>query len=274
MKYFISVDFEGISGTNSWKQDEISHQKYKSVMKHMACDVNAAAEGIFLEDPQAEILVCDSHAGGENINFDDLDPRLELISGRPRNFFMMQDLDSTFDLAFLIGYHSKAGTLKGLMDHSFTNYVTEIKLNGKSVGETFLNTAFAGYYNVPLGLITGDDKMADEVKEFLDENAQIVITKRAVSRFSARMPHPSKMVLLIKDAASKAVKNVKKIKPLKLQGGFEVEVELNTTDKAEICELIPGSFRKTGRIIAYKDNDFMNIYRFVCCVYHLAALLK
>jgi len=65
MRHYISVDMEGISGIACWK--EMEHD-VKRVNELTTAEVNAVIEGILAGDPGAEeILVCDSHAYGENI---------------------------------------------------------------------------------------------------------------------------------------------------------------------------------------------------------------
>ncbi len=70
---------------------------------------------------------------------------------------MMQELETGgFDVAFLIGYHTVADHTEGVMTHTMTGQVLEVRLNGRLASETVLSAAIAGYFQVPVGLAIGD----------------------------------------------------------------------------------------------------------------------
>ena len=73
----------------------------------------------------------------------------------PEGFCQLQGLDGSFDLGFLVGFHSRSG-LGGLLQHTLvgTN-IRNIRLNGKVVGEIGINAAVMGSFGVPVGLVTG-----------------------------------------------------------------------------------------------------------------------
>ena len=57
------------------------------------------------------------------------------------------------------------------------------------VGETGLNAALAGHFNVPILMITGDQAVNHEAKELIP-GIQSVVVKQANGRFSANCLHP------------------------------------------------------------------------------------
>ncbi|OGL44366.1 MAG: hypothetical protein A2161_02770, partial [Candidatus Schekmanbacteria bacterium RBG_13_48_7] len=220
MKIFISVDMEGIAGLTSWSEME---KDVKRANKHITADVNAVINGIKKSEvPVEEILVCDSHAQGENIIPEDLESSAMLIRGGPRIFYMVEGLDETFDLVFLIGYHSKIGVIGGVMDHSYSSVaVYEVKLNGDSIGEFEINAGYAGHFGIPVGLISGDDILEKQVKEKLPAT-RFVVTKYGISRYASKNIHPDLARMSLEDEACKAVLNAKSFKPLKYKKPLHV----------------------------------------------------
>ncbi|MEM1852058.1 MAG: M55 family metallopeptidase, partial [Acidilobaceae archaeon] len=107
-----------------------------------------------------EIWVADSHGFMGNVEYVELPDNVVLIRGFPRPISMVYEVDKGFDAAVFIGYHPKAGTVYRVLDHTYSGRVfSDIKINGVSVSEFYINAIVAGYYGVPLILVAGDDKL-------------------------------------------------------------------------------------------------------------------
>jgi D-amino peptidase len=185
MKYFLSVDCEGVSGVARW--DEINRNEtkfFKPAQKRVTKEVNAVIEGILKSDKDCEtITVCDSHAQGLNIDIDELNTSAELIRGTPRPLYMMSGIDDTYDIIFFIGYHAKVGSIPAFMDHSYAGHlVYRLRINGEEVGEAELNAGIGGYYGVPLGFVSGDTTLCSHINEQFPDIITIP-TKTAITRF-------------------------------------------------------------------------------------------
>jgi D-aminopeptidase len=62
---------------------------------------------------------------------------------------MMPALNSGFDHVFLIGYHSGTGSLRGNMDHTYSNSRNPQDLDQRvPMTEAQINAAYAAYHNV------------------------------------------------------------------------------------------------------------------------------
>jgi D-amino peptidase len=167
LKVFISVDMEGISGIVHSDQTTSGTAEYAAGRKWMAQDVNAAVEGA-LEAGATEVVVNDSHGSMRNIDPDDLDFRAILISGSPKPLSMMQGIDASFAACLFIGYHAKAGTEDAILDHTISSSVVRaIRVNGAELPELGLNAAIAGYYGVPVVLVSGDTAVCRQAGEVL-----------------------------------------------------------------------------------------------------------
>lgn len=92
----------------------------------------------------------------DNLLHADLDPRARLIFGTPKMQCMAEGLTSDHDVALFVGYHAPAGG-PGVLAHTFSSLFADVRLDGKSVSETDVNTLYAATQGVPVGLVTGDD---------------------------------------------------------------------------------------------------------------------
>lgn len=185
MKLFVSVDMEGIWGVSSWefmKSDEARELLHK--------EINLFLDAVESVEPDAYVLMVDSHSYGENIIRSRLKTnlKLDLISGYPRPNYMMTGIDETFTGTVFLGYHTHAGGW-GAMDHSYSSAaIYRVAINGTEVGETTINGLLSHYYGVPVLLVSGTEELRGEVQQNLSE-AVFHATNRTWSRFAAQSMH-------------------------------------------------------------------------------------
>ncbi len=258
MKVYISCDMEGISGVVAGKQTDANGEEYKRAQKLMTSEVNAAIEGA-LAGGASEVLVNDSHASMRNILIEELNPAAQLISGSPKPLSMMQGIDeSFFDAAFFIGYHAQAGTAHSVLDHTYSGIVYQVSLNGQPMGETGLNAALAGYFGVPVVLVTGDKLLVEEAAALLG-TVEGVAVKESCGRYAARCLAPEVVRDLIRQAAQSALSRVGK--PFVIEPPITLAVDFTSSAHLDMAELIPGSRRSGGRHIEYTHDDFLTVYK-------------
>lgn len=269
MKVFISADMEGISGVSY--RDILSEETrgYEKARELMTKDVNAAIEGA-LEAGAEEIVVNDSHGWMQNLIPEALHETALLIRGSPKPLSMMEGVDDSFNGVFFIGYHSKRGTRAGFLEHSFSSsLVSEIMVNGKSLGEIGLNAALAGSFGVPVILVTGDRAATEEALSLL-EVVEIVWVKEAVSRTAAKGLHPNTAAQLIRESAARALKDLDKFTPFVIEPPVKVEVQFLNAGMADAAQLPPGVNRVDGRTTSYTADDFLTGFRAIQTMLGLA----
>ena len=122
MKIFISADIEGVAGVVVPQHGAPGNPEYESARRLMTQEVNAAIAGAF-EGGATEVLVNDSHGPMTNLLPEELDPRAELILGRPKPGGMFAGLTKDHAGAFCTGYHSGAGR-HGILSHTVSGFAT------------------------------------------------------------------------------------------------------------------------------------------------------
>lgn len=178
-KVYISVDMEGISGVNSDNQTSAAGAEYGRARKLMVEDANAAIRGAF-EGGATDVLVNDSHGSQRNLLPEDLDPRARLISHSFKRHGMMEGLDESFDAVVFVGYHAKASSPRGIFAHTGSGVLTDVQVNGVSVGEGGMNAILAQWFGVPVVVVTGDDVAVEQQKETVPDVRGVVV-KRAIN---------------------------------------------------------------------------------------------
>ena len=257
MKIYISVDGEGASGVTTAAEMKPGNSFCN---KMMTLDVNAAVQGAF-EGGATEVVVNDSHWGDNNIDMELLDPRVDIMRGGNKHLGMVDAINEGFDGAYFIGYHARAGGSDGVGNESnWGREIIEVRMNGKPVGEAEVNAAIAGYFDVPVIMVSGDDCFCNEIRKTLP-GVEIAIVKHAINRFSARCLSLDKAHMVIHDAAYKAVRGITSHQPYKVSGPIEIETEFMSTAEASIASVMPGSIRKSHRIVAYTGKDPVDAYK-------------
>jgi D-amino peptidase len=259
MKIFISVDLEGISGIVDGSETGRDKGEFEKAREHMVADVNAAINGI-LSLGDSEIVVSDAHGGMKNIDPIKLNEAAVLVRGVPKPLTQMAGIDNSFDAALFIGYHSKKGTQKGILSHTISGRTVEsITINGLEVGETAINAAIAGYFDVPLIFVSGDHAVTLETKE-LNPAIEVASVKRAISRTAAVCLHPNKARKLIKEGVIMALKKKDSIEPYKFESPFEVIVTFSNSRMADAVDFMPSSNRIDGKRIKFIQDDYLKAF--------------
>lgn len=250
MKILIATDMEGVTGVVNWDHVTPGHYEYPRFRKLMTQDVNAAIVGAF-EAGATEVIVADGHSNGTNILIEELDPRARLNSSNSAPHSMMQGIDESFDGVIYVGYHARQGSINAVCDHTWSSTcVTNLWLNDILVGEFGLNGALAGYYGVPVIMVTGDQTACEQTVELLGE-METAVVKQATGRYSAECLPPEVTRKLISEAASRAVLNLKHgkaLEPFVVDYPVLVSVEFRSSDMADRALRLPGTQRDRTRI--------------------------
>lgn len=263
-KVYISADMEGISGIVGDDQVSAGGAEYARSRKLMAEDVNAAVRGA-IAGGATEVVVNDSHGGQRNILPEDLDPSARLITHSFKRYGMMEGLDETFDAVLFIGYHAKADTPGGLFAHTGSGVVRDVQIDGRSVGEGGMNTLLAGWYGVPVVLVTGDDVAVAQVREVATA-ARGVVVKRAINVRAAELMPLREARREIEASARMAVAEAKKSAPTR-PSSVRVRLRYRNFTYPEIAEAFPGIKRVEPDTIEFTATTMPEAYRLIRVLY-------
>lgn len=253
-------------GTLHWRPDGA---RYAQACEWMTREVNAAIEGA-LEAGARKIVVKDSHHNGTNIFLDQLHPAAELISGWGPLNSMVEGVDSTFDAVFLIGYHARAATPDGTLAHTWSSNVLDVQINGQRVGEAGWAAAFAGHFDVPVTLVTGDDKLAAQCSEELPAGFHSVITKIGWG-FNAARSRPIPDVLRdIRQAAAQATIDAHKVRPFKPTLPATLRIRFRHWENLHACEVVPNVERIAVDTFQVTVRDMIEAQKYFATLHRLA----
>ena len=267
MKIFVSVDMEGATGIVHREQLVPGGEDYERGRKLLMGDVNAAVEGAVAAGA-TEVLVNDAHGTMRNLLIEDLHEAAELISGPWTNKPLCQSegIDSSYDLGFFVGYHSRADTPGGLLAHTWVGKILHgVVVNGRIVGETGINAGVLGAHGVGVGLVTGGCDLVEEAKDFVPQ-ALAVSVKTPLGFSGARCRTPARTARDIQEAAREAVARVRRdgreaFPPLVFDEPADLRLRLHTwqmTEKAAKWERVERTDEREVRIL---EDGFVDAAR-------------
>src|SRR5579864_7551910 len=155
---YVSADIEGCATLVHWDEVRPSNTAaYDRARRILIAEVNAALEGAFWAGVSSA-WVNDAHSSMRNLVSPGLDPRARLVTGKAKPLYMLEGIDAQQQvLAFFLGYHGAIGDREAVMGHTYSpRVIFECRLAGQVVGELTINAALAGYYGVPVALVSGD----------------------------------------------------------------------------------------------------------------------
>ncbi len=270
MRVFISADMEGVTGLVAASELLPDGPDYPRFRALMTADVNAAINGL-AAGGATHVLVCDAHNNSRNILIEDLHPLARLVRGGTKPLGMLEGLDDSYAVACFVGYHAMFGTHRAIADHTWDPYsVQAVTINGRLVGEIGLNAALAGWFGVPVALITGDDATAREAAEILPW-AERVIVKETKGRFAADCLVPAEAQARIREGAERALENLSRMEPWRVTGPTEIVIAFFTAGQAERAAWIPGTELTAPRAVACRGTDFWHAYRLYWAAVYLGG---
>jgi D-amino peptidase len=177
-----------------------------------------------------------------------------------------------FDVALFVGYHARAGHPTGTIAHTYSDEAVETRLNGRPTGEYGVNALVLGAWGIPVGLVAGDDALAEEVEDWLPW-AERVVVKEGHGTAGAASLHPSRAVATIRDAAERAVQRAAAGEMNVLDVGRPVVIEVDHRRglEADFAAIQAGAERFGDRGVRYVSDDPETAFRMFLAGVRLAA---
>ncbi len=240
IKIYVNTDLEGISGVFKFDQTRekdtpLNIQACEYFMDDLAAVVRGLKDG-----GATEIVVLDGH-GSQAVIPHLMEPGAKYITGKPRpGAGNLSALDSSFAGMVMIGFHAMMGTPDGVLNHTQSSK-TENRYwyNGLESGELAQNALIAGYYGVPVIMVSGDEATTREARKFFGEEIITVATKKGLSREAAILYPFEETRKALYEGAKRAVGVISKLQPYKTEIPVKVRMQyLNLDPKLPKPEVV------------------------------------
>jgi D-amino peptidase len=251
---FMITDAEGVAGV--CRQDQ-TDPKDSEMRQLLTGEINAAVDG-FLSGGADEVVVWDGHDGSQTLSALTIHPKAKLLMGAMGPAMTME---RGYAAVAFIGQHGRANSRGGVMAHSYSSLgIQKMLMNGKPVGEIETRTALAGWYGVPVILLSGDQAAAADLRAIVP-TAEFAVVKEGLGYYACLSMSAASARDLIREKARSAMQKIPQIRPYKLDGPVTIEVEHSTrSTPSPDAPLAPGSEMVDARTIRYRGKDFMEAW--------------
>jgi D-amino peptidase len=198
-------------------------------MGDLAAVINGLKDG-----GATEIVVLDGH-GSQAVLPHLMEPGAKYVTGKPRpGAGNLSCLDSSFAGMVMVGFHAMMGTSDGVLNHTQSSK-TENRYwyNGVESGELAQNAAIAGYYGVPVIMVSGDEATCREAQKFFGNEIITVAVKKGLSREAAILYPFAETRKALYEGARKAVAAISKCKPYIIKTPINVKMQYLKYDQAQ-----------------------------------------
>lgn len=262
LNVYISADLEGVSNVIYPHQTFPSGgDSYLQAVNQLHNELNCIAGTLLSTNKVGKITINDAHGTMENVKIDLINKSVEIITGKPKPVSMMAGLDESYDCVFFVGYHAKAGSLNGVLAHTFSPEYLSVKLNGIEIGELELNSVYSSLKHVPVALLTGDDVVCEQAQHLGLKNT--VSTKQAISTTSAKYKPQNILMQELKDKVHTIVAQDKSdwFNYNVIKSPYKMELTLLDRKKADLISLLPIIKRESANTVSYKMDKYDEVYK-------------
>jgi len=257
-KVFMITDMEGVSGIFD---SDLQCMPYKSPRweeshKLLTGEVNAAVDGL-LKGGATDVVVWDGHDSSQSLSVLDIHPQARLLTGVPVSPTL--ELDSSYSAVIFIGQHAMAGARNAILSHSYSSLgVQNMWLNDKPIGEIGARVMLAGYFGIPVIMLSGDTAACQELHAYVPQ-AECAEVKSGVSRTAGYMLSHTAACSLIDWKAQQAMKRLGEFQPYRTSGPMELKVEF-TTRGEETFRPREGVERLNERTWVFHGKDIVDTW--------------
>ncbi|MEK0312722.1 M55 family metallopeptidase [Cohnella sp. 56] len=253
MRFYVSVDMEGIAGIVFKEQLYRNEALYAEARSLLTDEVNAVVEAL-VEAGATEIIVKDAHGSGFNLLLERLHPAAVCAIGALPLSNRFAGLHAGFDGALLIGYHGMAGTREAILEHTFSYAdIYGIEFNGAPIGEIGIDALLFGLHGVPVVFVSGDDKTCAEAERQLGA-VFTYETKKGMGRYAGLLKAPQRVRAEIGASVREAVRRRAECVPYAVPGPYEMKITYTSTGLAD-AHASADAERLDGRTYRLQDDD-------------------
>lgn len=260
MRVHISMDMEGVAGIADLTDTLPGSVHYEYGRHLMTQECNAVIQAC-VDAGATDVIVNDSHGTMLNLLAEELHPDARVVRGWAKPYGMAQGIDREVDAALFVGYHAAAGNGDGVLNHTMTGKeILGVHLNTEPAGELRLNAALAGWFGVPVILVSGDDVVCAEARSCLGD-VETVEVKESVDRYCAVSLHPSASRSHLREGTGLAIARSGEMSPYVVEAPARLRIEWTSSSSAALCESVPGVTRVSARGVEASADDYSQLYR-------------
>ncbi len=251
LKIFVLWDMEGTSGIftreQAWYWETgVRELVAREARRILTSNVNALS-AVAVERGVTELIVCDTHHGGDNLIREQLstDSRVRyeyrsvgMEKGKRR---LMPGLDCDTAGLMLPGHHAKAFTERAFLPHTNSIEWADFQINGQSVGEIGVEACYAGHWDVPLIYVEGDEAACYEARRMFPGVVTMAVKQAETAELATGMDQDSayrEIARKVAEAIEKA--RTRQLRPYKPALPMTVTVRMRTMDGAARAAKRPG----------------------------------
>jgi D-amino peptidase len=189
MNIYILTDLEGISGIYCKEQVSPEGRRFDEGRRYLTREVNICADEC-KKCGVDKVYVRDGHGGSYSLIWDGLSQSVDVAISGITGDVRYEGLEDC-DAVILLGYHAMAGTRGAILEHTMSSErVQNYWINGVKVGEVGLDAAILTDYKKPIIMVSGDDVVCCEAKEFLPRVTAVEVKKASTCYGGALLaPH-------------------------------------------------------------------------------------
>jgi len=268
---FISASLGGASGVVSRQETHWRGRFYNEARQYLVVDTNAAIDGSFAGG--ADSVLVSTFDSGLELPLDLMHPQANVVRF-DRNvaggqLCGLEGLERNFDLVMLIGQSIDQGYPQSVLSGTLSQELCAVEIDGDLVDNIDLLSALAGHYEVPVGMVTGDDTTCARANRLIPQ-AETVTVKSGIDTHTARCYPIDLCRARIQAAAQRAVERIGEMSPYHIGEPVNVRIELRTPNMAGRVSLIPGMCRDGGSAVVYSSPTFIEAYRTLLAALWLA----
>ena len=173
---------------------------------------------------------------------------------------MMCGLDKDkYDAVFFTGYHAWASCPGNALSHTMNLRNDHVTLNGVLCSEFMINAYTAGYFGVPVAMITGDKALCDFAKELIPAITTVPVNEGRGGGVTSI--HPDEAVERIEAAAKEALLKADQCK-VPMPEHFHMEICFVKHAMAYSKSFYPGATLKDSKYVCFDSDDWYEVLRF------------
>ena len=261
-KFYISADIEGCAGVASPLALAPDRFEWVAARRWMTREALAVADAALAQGFD-QVIIADGHGNAHNIDPDLLPDQVRLIRSWPRPLLQMEGVqDPEIEACAFVGYHAGSMAPSGGLAHTYHGGAyRDLRINGVSASEGWLNAAVAGAFGKPVVLITGDSACLEDARRYAPEAEHCIVKDTLGWRTSAGLT-PAESCCAIRAAAVQALSRPAP-PPFVIEGPISLEIEMTSRTAPEMLAYLPGVSRTGPYCASLTLPDIPAVLRFV-----------